>query len=62
MEKIKELADKIKAQQAIIDSEMDAAEQGHNQARARVIEAEEKQKELCELLASVGLWLAMSNI
>lgn len=62
MEKIKQLADRIKEQQAIIDSEMDAAEQGHNQARSRIIEAEEKQKELCELLASVGLWLAMTNI
>ena len=62
MEMIKALLKEIDQQQEIINAETEAAEQGHNGARARIIEAEEKQDHLQERIDALSLWFSLNRI
>jgi hypothetical protein len=62
MDIIKSLLKEIDEQQDIINAETESAEQGHSGARARIIEAEEKQDHLQERIDALSLWFALNKI
>lgn len=45
--------------QNIINAESESAELGHNQSRARIIEAEQEQEKIMQKLKAFGLWFAL---
>ena len=62
MKAIKKIIKKIQKQQDIINSEVAAAELGHNGARAKVVQAEERLEELKEQLKGLTLFLALGTL